>query len=74
MIHDRAAGSQLLLTHEEIARHLGARRASISVAATLLRDKQIIGYNRGRIRILDRQALLRSACECYRTLLTHSAE
>jgi CRP-like cAMP-binding protein len=68
MIHDRTVDDQLLLTHEEMARHLGARRASISVAATLLRDRNIIGYNRGHLRILDRQALLNDACECYRTL------
>ena len=68
LIHDRAGNIPLLLTHEEIARHLGARRASISVAATLLRDRKVISYNRGHIRILDRETLLNSACECYQTL------
>jgi CRP-like cAMP-binding protein len=68
MLHDRARENQLKLTHEEIARHLGARRASISVAATALRNNGIIGYNRGNIRVLDRQALMYNACECYRTL------
>jgi CRP-like cAMP-binding protein len=72
MIQDRAADPNLMLTHEEIARHMGARRASVSLAATLLRDKKIINYNRGRIRILDRQALIMSACECYRTLTRHA--
>jgi CRP-like cAMP-binding protein len=72
MIHDRAVDDQLLLTHEEISRHMGARRASISVAATLLKDMRIISYNRGRIRILNRQALLDSACECYQTLARYS--
>jgi CRP-like cAMP-binding protein len=73
MVHDRASESKLKLTHEEIARHLGARRASISVAATILRDREIISYNRGNIRILNRQALLDNACECYRTLARQSA-
>jgi CRP-like cAMP-binding protein len=68
MVQERACAGHLMLTHEEIARHLGARRASISVTATLLRDKGIIGYNRGHVRILDREGLLASACECYRTL------
>lgn len=68
MVHDRAGAGQLMLTHEEIARHLGARRASISVTATLLRDRGIIGYNRGHMRILDREGLLASACECYSAL------
>ena len=72
MLHDRAGDGPLLLTHEEIARHLGARRASISVAATLLKDRRIISYNRGHIRILDRQTLLSTACECYETLARYS--
>ncbi|MGB9178628.1 MAG: Crp/Fnr family transcriptional regulator [Pyrinomonadaceae bacterium] len=68
MIHDRAGDDQLSLTHEQIARHLGTRRAGVSEAATSLRDKQIITYSRGQIRIADRQALETAACECYRTL------
>lgn len=68
MIQDRVGDAQLLLTHEEIARHMGARRASISVAATTLKTLGIISYNRGHISILDREALLGYACECYRTL------
>ncbi|HYO92415.1 MAG TPA: Crp/Fnr family transcriptional regulator, partial [Pyrinomonadaceae bacterium] len=68
MLHDRAGEGQMLLTHEEIARHLGARRATISVAATLLKDRHIISYNRGHLTILDRQGLLSFACECYETL------
>lgn len=67
-IDARVDGDQLMLTHEQIARHLGARRASISVAATHLKDTGIITYNRGRIRILDREALKAYGCECYRTL------
>lgn len=68
MIHDRTGDERLMLTHEQMARHMGARRASISVTATLLRDRKIIGYNRGYLRILNRQLLLDSTCECYRTL------
>lgn len=72
MLHDRAGRGQMRLTHEEIARHLGARRASISVAATLLKDRRILSYNRGQIRILDRDALLGTACECYETVARYS--
>lgn len=68
MINDRAGNNQLALTHEEIARHLGTRRASISVAATQLRERQLISYNRGKLCILDRPTLEAFACECYQTL------
>lgn len=68
MIHDRAGDDHLPLTQEQIARHLGARRASISEAAKTLRDEQAISYSRGHINVLDRQLLEAAACECYPVL------
>lgn len=68
MVHDRAGDNELPLTHEQIAQHLGTRRAGITIAATSLRDKQIISYKRGHLQITNRQALEDIACECYRTL------
>jgi CRP-like cAMP-binding protein len=68
MIHDRASEQQLPLTHEEIAHHLGARRAGVTSSCNVLRDNGIIHYRRGLIRILDREKLESVACECYRML------
>ena len=65
MIQDRVTDGQLPLTHEQIARHLGARRAGVTSAANALRYTGAISYSRARIQILDRQALESSACECY---------
>jgi len=65
MMYDRAGDTPLALTHERIARHLGTRRAGVTTAATTLRDRNVIDYTRGYIRILDREALEASACECY---------
>ncbi|HEX8285228.1 MAG TPA: Crp/Fnr family transcriptional regulator [Pyrinomonadaceae bacterium] len=65
MMHDRAGDQPLALTHERISRHLGTRRAGITGAATMLRERGVIGYTRGHIRVLDREALQRAACECY---------
>jgi len=45
---------------------LGGRRASVTVAARRLQDEGLIHYARGRIRILDRNRLETTACECYR--------
>lgn len=72
MVDDRVSNNQLTLTHEEIARHLGARRASISVAATQLRERSVINYNRGKVSILNREALEACACECYRALVQNA--
>ncbi|MCA1622141.1 MAG: Crp/Fnr family transcriptional regulator [Acidobacteria bacterium] len=65
MVHDRAGDAPLTLTHERISRHLGTRRAGVTSAATVLRDRGVIGYTRGHIRVLDREALQAAACECY---------
>jgi CRP-like cAMP-binding protein len=63
---DHAERMPLELTHEQIAEALGSRRQGITVAARRLQRERVIAYSRGRISILDRAALERSACECYR--------
>lgn len=68
MLQDRAGDNRLPLTHEQIANHLGTRRAGISEAAGNLRERGVISYARGQVRIVNRQALEQSACECYRAL------
>lgn len=68
MIHDRAKGSDLPLTHEVISQHLGSRRAGVTNFCNVLRENDVIDYQRGIIRILDRETLESSACECYRRL------
>lgn len=66
MLHDRAGDERLPLTHERIARHLGTRRAGITELATSLRARGHISYSRGLIRVVNREGLEASACECYR--------
>jgi CRP-like cAMP-binding protein len=65
MMHDRAGDQPLALTHERISRHLGTRRAGVTGVATMLRDRGVIDYRRGQVRITDRAALEAAACECY---------
>ena len=65
MTHDRVSGDEYSLTQEFLAEMLGVRRAGVTVAAGLLKRRQLITYRRGRIRILDRKGLEKAACECY---------
>jgi len=62
---DRLASSELVMTQELIANMLGVRREGVTESAGKLQNLGLISYSRGRIRVLDRLALERHACECY---------
>ena len=61
-------GGELHLTHDLMALTLGVRRASVSIAANDLRTAKLIDYERGSIRIVNKEALEEVACECYRVI------
>jgi CRP-like cAMP-binding protein len=64
---DRCA-DDIQLSQESLAEMLGVRRASVSVAASTLRDLGAIKYRRAVIKILDRKKLEQAVCECYHTI------
>ena len=68
MTHDRVPGDQFVLTHEVLSQMLAVRRTGVTVAAGALQDAGYIRYRRGRIMVLDRAGLERTACECYATV------
>lgn len=68
MYQNRAETDTFTLTHEFIANMLGIRRAGVSMVAHKLQRAGMIAYNRGQIRILDRQKLEEMTCECYRVV------
>lgn len=63
--HDRVDVDRFSLTQEFLAQMLGARRASVTQAASALQDLGAIRYNRGEIVVVDRELLEAQACECY---------
>ena len=65
---DRAASNELGLTQEYIAVMLGVHRPSVSKSAAKLQERGLINYNRGKIKILDRPGLEKTACECYEVI------
>jgi hypothetical protein len=48
------------------------RRSSVSVVAHTLQQAGMIKYSRGRIQIVDIEALRETVCECYGTVRSHS--
>jgi CRP-like cAMP-binding protein len=65
MSSDRTGSVELRLTHEFLARMLGARRAGVTIAANALRDRGFTSYSRGRLVLLDERGLAAAACPCY---------
>ncbi|MGH9968935.1 MAG: Crp/Fnr family transcriptional regulator [Pyrinomonadaceae bacterium] len=66
--HDRLKTDELVMTQELIADMLGVRREGVTVAAGRLQDAGAISYVRGHIKILDRERLEETVCECYRVV------
>jgi CRP-like cAMP-binding protein len=62
---DRMESESLNLTQKFLAQMLGVQRSTVTVAAGELQRAGMIGYSRGKINILDRSALTKTACECY---------
>jgi CRP-like cAMP-binding protein len=68
MVQDRVEDSDLPLTQEFLGQMLGARRSTVTIAASNLQRAGLIDYRRGSIRILDRERLAEIACECYEVI------
>ena len=62
---DRCDSDLIELTHEFLAQMLGAPRTTVTLAAGVLQNSGLIEYSRGKVRILDREGLEETACECY---------
>ena len=65
LYHDRLAGDEIALTHEELSAMLGVRRASITDALHLLEGERAIRGLRGRVVVRDRAVLEGIAGEAY---------
>jgi CRP-like cAMP-binding protein len=67
-VHDRADNDEFPLTHAFVASMMGVRRASVSTVAAGLQQRGLIGYERGRLTVLDRAGLESIACGCFRVV------
>jgi CRP-like cAMP-binding protein len=65
MMHDRVNQDTFALTQQFLAEMIGVRRATVNLALRVFKQRGLISYTRGRIRILDRAALETVSCPCY---------
>jgi CRP-like cAMP-binding protein len=71
---DRVDSSSLAITHDFLATMLGTDRPTVTLAAGILQDKQIIEYTRGAVLILNRAKLEGCSCECYGVIQQYNRE
>jgi CRP-like cAMP-binding protein len=69
-MHD-LAGDELALTQEFLAQMMGVRRTSVSLVANTLQNAGLISYRRGKIKLLNIEAITQAACECYSAVRKH---
>jgi CRP-like cAMP-binding protein len=62
---NRTGSDTMPMTQEFLAALLGVRRPGVTATASELRRSGLIDYRRGRLTIVDREALEAHACECY---------
>ena len=72
MAQDRVSSEALPITHDFLATMLGTDRPSVSLAAGLLQKRGIIEYARGSVRIINRNELEQSSCECYAAIRSYT--
>lgn len=65
-VRDLTQSDELPLTQEFLGNMLGCRRSGVTLAAGSIQRSGLINYSRGKITILDPEALEDAACECYR--------
>jgi CRP-like cAMP-binding protein len=65
MSRDRTDSDLLPLTQEFLAQMIGCRRSSVAAAMGSLEKTGLVRCGRGKVRIVDRGELEKTACECY---------
>jgi hypothetical protein len=68
MTRDRVKSDEFCITQEFLALMLGVRRVGVSAAMSSLRERRLIAYRRGTVRILDHEGLGAVSCGCYKTV------
>ena len=72
MTQDRIGTDEFRLTQDFMSNMLGVRREGVNKAAGDLQREDLIKYSRGHMEILNRPALEKVSCSCYRIIKEES--
>jgi CRP-like cAMP-binding protein len=70
-VHQRQGTDELPLTQEYLSEMLGVQRTTVTATAAVLQQRGLIQYYRGRIRLLDLEALENASCRCHASVRLH---
>jgi CRP-like cAMP-binding protein len=70
---DRLESGTVNITHDFLATMLGTDRPSVTLAAGVLQEEEMIVYMRGSVKILNRKKLEQFACECYAVISQYNS-
>jgi CRP-like cAMP-binding protein len=68
---DLADTDDMQFTQEFLAEMLGVKRTSVTLHARTLQQAGLIKYSRGKIQIIDLEAMRETVCECYGTVKSY---
>jgi CRP-like cAMP-binding protein len=63
--HDRFGEEVVPITQEFLAEMLGVRRETVSLTLRILQNAGLIETRRGGVRVVDREGIESTCCECY---------
>jgi CRP-like cAMP-binding protein len=66
IVRDNTGRDEFPLTQDAMAAMLGVHRPTVTIAIRTLEASGVIEHRRGRVRLVDSEALTIEACECYR--------
>lgn len=68
LIFDRLRGNEMVMTQKLISKMLGVKSDAVTSAALALSASGAITHQDGRIKLLDREVLKGTSCECYQVV------
>ena len=72
-VDERVDEAPFEVTQEFLAEMIGVQRPSVSLAVGQFKDDGLISYSRGRVTVIDREALAARACGCLRIIHAEEA-